>query len=474
MADLGISGLSNTGINIDQQINNILSAEFGPRYENLTIEQSELESAKTAWRDVNSKLSSLEGKVTDLKLSATFNSMQTTSTDEDVATATANSDAVVTSYDLHVDQLAQNHRLASDKQSDSDTALNLGSGSFELAVDGTNIKIDGIDNTTTLNDLVNNINSDSQNDDGDGDKLIQASVVDDRLILESTKTGTINTINQVDDSSGILSSLGLDDFSQGSSDTIQQAQDAQFDVNGIQDITRSSNEAINDVVDNVTFNLKDTGDTTIKVSPDLDKASSAVQKFVDQYNSSMSFISDKLDYNSSTDDAGALQGDGTLMRLSSNVRQEVMDRVNSGDNYDHLSMVGIEIDETGTMSFDETKFKEALEEDPTQVRKLFNADSDSGDSFDGIATRLDSYLDTLTSTTGTIPDTVDYYEDQISNIDDEIDNLRDDMQNKKDRLEAKFTNMETSLSSMQNQMSWMQSQLSNMGGGSISTLLGSL
>ena len=474
MADLGISGLV-SGMNIDQQINNILSAEFGPRYENLTIEQSELESAKTAWRDVNSKLSSLEGKVTDLKLSATFNSMQTTSTDEDVATATANSDAVVTSYDLHVDQLAQAHRLASDQQTEgSDGELSLNSGSFTLnvgGVDGTDIKIEGIDGTTTLNELVNNINSDSQNDDGNGNKLVQASVVDDRLVLESTQTGTTNNITKKSDPNSILADLGLGDFSTA---TIQQAQDAQFDVNGIQDITRASNKGIDDVVDNVTFDLKDTGDTTIEISPDLDKASSAVQKFVDQYNSSMGFISDKLNYNSSTDDAGVLQGDGTLMRLSSNVRQKVMDRVNSGNSYEHLSVVGIEIDETGTMSFDETKFQEALEEDPTQVRELFNADSDSGDSFDGVATRLDSYLDTLTSTTGTIPDTVDYYEDQISDIDDEIDNLRDDMQNKKDRLEAKFTNMETSLSSMQNQMSWMQSQMSSMGGGSISTLLGSL
>ncbi|MGM0370404.1 MAG: flagellar filament capping protein FliD, partial [Bacillota bacterium] len=267
MADLGISGLGSSGIDVDQQMNKILEAEFADKYENLTKEQSELEESKGAWRDVNSRLSSLVGTVTDLNMSSTFNSMQTTSSEESVANATANSDATENSYDLQVDQLAQAHRLGSDQQSDSDTALGLTDNStFSLGVNGTNIQVgdeNTIDSSTTLNELANYINEDSDNDDS-GNKLVKASVVDNRLVLESGQTGAANAITKPSkDSDGdslntdsVLADIGLTDFSKTSDDTIQQAQDAQFGVNGIQDITRESNEGIDDVVDNVTFNLK--------------------------------------------------------------------------------------------------------------------------------------------------------------------------------------------------------------------------
>ncbi|MGM0370456.1 MAG: flagellar filament capping protein FliD [Bacillota bacterium] len=475
MADLGISGLGSSGIDVDQQINKILESEFADKYENLNEEQSDLEESKGAWRDVNSKVSSLEGKVGDLKFSSTFDSMQTASSEENVATAEANSDAAENSYDLQVDQLAQAHRLASDKQDDSDTALGLAEGTFSLEVGEDSIKVgddNTIDSSTTLNELANYINEDSENDDGDGNKLVKASIVDDRLVLESGKTGAQNAIT-ADDPDNVLSDLGLTDFSLTSDDTIQQAQDAQFDVNGIQDITRSSNEGINDVVDNVTFDLKDTGDTTIEVTPDKEKATDAVQEFVDQYNSSMGFISDKLDYDASSEEAAVLQGDGTLMRLSSNLRNEIMSSVDSDSDYNQLATIGIEIDREGTMSFDEDKFETALEDDPEGVKKLFNAKEDD-QGFDGVATKLDSTLDALTRTNGTIPNKIDLYDNRINNVDDEISDLQSDLQSRQESLRDKFTNMETSISEMQAQMSQMQSQMGDLGGGSISTLLGSL
>ncbi|MBM7623036.1 flagellar filament capping protein FliD [Sporohalobacter salinus] len=478
MADLGISGLV-SGMDTDQKIYNILSSEFNPQFENLTQEKSELTTTKDAWRDVNSRLDSLSNKITDLKFSSTFNSNTVKSSDEDIVTGTANSDAVANNYDIDVSNLAQAHSVVSDQQSDSDTALGLNSGTFALDIGGKTITVGDdstIDSNTTLNEVADYINSDSENDDGSGNKLIEASVVDNKLVLESAETGTSNTMSISSDADGILSQLGLTDFSTDLSnggDRIQQAEDAQFTVDGVS-VTRESNTDINDVISNVTFDLHSSGSATLDVGPDTEKSVTAIQEFVDQYNSTMSFIDDKSNYNEDTEEAGPLQGDSTLARLTSNLRQTITSDVDSTNKYNDLSMVGIEIKKDGEMTFDKDQFKSALNEAPEEVKQLFNADKDSGDSFNGVAVQLDNYVDNLVKTGGVVPDRVDFYEDRIGAVEDEIDSLRDRMQNKKDRLEAQFTEMETAMAEMNNQSSYMQSMLSGMGSSSVSTLLGSL
>lgn len=466
-----------SGMPTKDTIQQILNAQYGPRLKNLKQEKSTLEQQKGAWRDVNSRIDKLENKLTDLKLTSTFESNKTTSSSEGVAIATATNDAAQGSYDLNVSQLAKEHRISSAQQTDStsDLGLNGGSsGSFTIELDNISESFSvSIDGTESLNDVRDKINNASGNDDGNGNKLTKASIVDNTLIIESTDTGVDNTIS-FQDPDNILDNGGTDDLGfdldiNGNVNTaseLQSTQDAQFSVNGL-DVTRSSNQGIDDVVDNVTFNLETTGTTTIDVSKDTEKATSAIQKFVDQYNSVQDFISGKLNYDQETEDAGALQGDGTLMRLQSRLRQMVTDRVDTDSSYDQLSMVGIDIDREGVMSFDSGKFTDALADKPEEVKQLFKADTDDGASFDGVATKLDSYADMLVQTnTGVIPEKVDSYDTMMENIDDRIESTNDRLEQEKSRLQSQFTAMEKAISKMNSQQSWMQSQLGSMGGAS--------
>ncbi|MGM0471743.1 MAG: flagellar filament capping protein FliD [Bacillota bacterium] len=471
--DLGI-----TGIDIDQQINKILNSEFSTKYENLNQEQSDLETTKDTWRDVNSRLSKLSNGISDLNFSSTFNSNVVSSSDESVVTATANSDAVANDYNINVSNLAQTHRVVSDDQGGADTELGLNAGEFSLDIDGKTITVGDegdIDNTTTLNELVEQVNSDSDNYDDSGNQLIKASAVDNKLVLESAQTGTSNSISINDDPNGILDQLGLTDFSTDLSDggdRVQQAENAQFTVDGVE-VTRESNTEIDDVIDNLTFDLHSSGSSNLSVSPDTDKAVSAVQEFVDQYNSTMEFINDKSNYDEESEEADALQGDSTLMRLASNLRQTITSDVDTNNKYNNLSLVGIEIDRSGEMSFDQDKFKAALDEAPGEVRELFNASEDD-QGFAGVATKLDNYVNDLVQTGGIIPERIDMYENRIQSAKDEMDSLEDRLSSRKETLEEEFNAMQSSIAELNNQSSNMNSMLGNMGGGSISTLLGSL
>lgn len=500
MADLSLDGLA-SGLPTNDTISKILSSEFGTKFENLKTEKSELQQSKDAWRDVNSRLSKLESTLTDLKLSSTFTSMKTTSTDQNIATATATNDASEATYDIDVSQLAKANRVASVKVGDSFGVDLGGTGNtekfqIELKDASGNNTISGnkmdvtIEHGDSLEDIKNAINNATVDHDGDTStdeiKIAKASIVDNRLVIESYQTGKSSELAFKDSPSAVLTNdLGfnldadgnvtgpadgtIDDPSE--SGVLQNAQNANFTVNGL-GITKESNNDIDDVINDLTLNLEDNGSTTIEVIKDIEKASSAIQSFVDQYNSTMSFIDEKSSYNVETDKASILQGDSTLMRLQTSLRSYVTNRVDNNNKYNQLSMVGISIDQEGNMSFDKAKFKEAVEESPDKVKRLFNADSNDGDSFDGVATRLDSYKDALLQTnTGVIPERLDYFDTRMDDIEDEITSLEEDYQQEKARLSSEFTAMETAMSKMNSQSSWLQSQLANLAN---TSLLGSM
>src|SRR5690606_10990995 len=146
-------------------------------------------------------------------------------------------------------------------------------------------------------------------------------------------------------------------------------------------ITRSSN-TVDDLIEGVTLQLKGVGETTLEIRRDVDAVVDAVRRFVEQYNSTMSFIQDRMGEN------GVLKGDTLLMRIQMQLRADVMAPVAAtGLKYNQLAAVGISVDKSGTMSLDEARLREALGESPEEVARLFTASKEDGDL--GVAIRLE-------------------------------------------------------------------------------------
>ena len=571
MSDLSLGGLA-TGMDTDSIINQLVQLEQRPII-NYQQEISELEQTKGAWRDVNSRLDRLEDRTTDLKFAATYNSRSSSSSNSDVVTATATSDADEANYSVTVNSVATSQRIAGDRLDDSATAINELAGFTSLAAEN-NIQVNGTDitinETDTLSDISNKIN-----DAGAG---VNASIVDNHLVLESTETGEKNEIALVDDndlfkSLGILQTgdndktlssnlfevkdagiaLGLTgsfqidveggtgsgeitidetmslndinnqindldgDFSaevnetpegkfsllitsaatnsniklsntgvdnnvlsdlafgnRSYKDELQTAEDASIDINGITGITSSSN-TFSEAVDGMTFNLNPEAEinsaATVSVTKDTGKATKVVQGFVDQYNSVMSFIDGKTDYDAEEDKGAILQGDSTAMRLQMRLRELVTSRVKENGNYQSLYSIGIEVDRDGVMSIDNSKFKEALENSSEEVANLFKAESES-EGYDGMAVRMDSYLDQLMqSNTGLIPRRLDLYDNQIEGLNDDIEDVQRKVEMTRERYVQQFAAMEEAISEMQSQQSWMMSQLQGMGGSTVNSMI---
>lgn len=448
---MSLGGLA-SGMDTGAIIEQLVALEKQPiyRYES---EISQLEKQKSSWRDINSRISSLGDKLTDLKFSSTYNSRKAASSNEAVATATASNDAAEAKYDLEVTQLAQAERAASTADiADSTTDLaSVGAG--KISIRGTEIDIQADYSLNDIRDEINNIQ----------DLGAKATIIDNNLVVESTETGTENSLDLKDVNGSVLADLGVNTIVGG------EAKNAQLSINGI-DVESQSN-TIDQAVAGMKFELIETGNSTIEVAKDTEKAEKAVQDFVDQYNSVMDFIDTKSNYNSETEEGAILQGDSTLMRVQSRLRQSIMDSVETGGDLSHISQIGISIDRDGTMSLDSDKLNEALTKDSEAVAKFFNAENSEA-GYTGMANRLDGYIDQLIkSNTGLIPSRMDSFDQRIDNLNDDIIDVEESVEMTRERYTQQFTAMETALADMQQQSSWMQSQLSSLGSTNLSSML---
>lgn len=281
----------------------------------------------------------------------------------------------------------------------------------------------------------------------------------DRLTLTAKATGSISIA--VEDVGGnFLSATGL----LGASQQLGQNAVYRIDtVNGGQPLTSTSNHLAG-IIPGVTLDFKRvTGEegVLVTVSQDVETAKKAVQDFIDQYNSVIDFIREKTKYDAEQKVAGDLQGDSSAYGIATKLRSLVTDLVDglrAGMN--SLANIGVTTGAFGSSSgsegklvFDADKFEDALAQDPAAVSAIF------ADKTDGIAVKLDEYLDEITKASdGLVSIRQEGIQDMIDNYDDEIERLEIRLAQREEYLIRQFTAMESALASMRNQSSWAFTQ----------------
>ncbi len=211
-----------------------------------------------------------------------------------------------------------------------------------------------------------------------------------KLVFSATKTGTTygfdleltsptSGAGVASDSAGVLSQIAFS--------TTQPAQNASFTIDGVT-VSRESN-AVSDVIDGVTFNLKQpsaaAGTLLVNVTPDTSIVSNAITQFADAYNAFKLFASNQsqLDDTGKPKDTSVLYNQSTFRTILDGVSSEVtrlVAGVGSG-NPTMLADIGIAIDNfTGDdtnpatkniLTVDTDKLTSSLLSNYDGVRKLF-------------------------------------------------------------------------------------------------------
>lgn len=444
-----------------------------------TVIQNKIDKINTksqAWTDISTRLGNLTSKLDVLQDEATYQTKKVTSSDDTIATISGTSDSMEGSYDLVVKQLATSSKITGGVVSKADGTTKIStkdalgySGKLTItngATDGSDtaltVEID-VKATDSLKDIANAINNAKDPSDSTGTKGagLKATIVNNQLVVSSEEMGdrTLTIGGDLKDSLGFRDSQTT------------KGQSAKFTLDGIE-MERNSNTPT-DVVDGVTLNFKkaDASKTiTLGLTNDTDKELSAVKDFVSQYNSVMSFLSEKMDVgdpSKSDNTTGALAGDSTLISLQSKLQSTVLG--GKSVNGVSASTLGLSVDRNGTLSLDETKFKAQLAKNPNAVKDFFFVDTSTKYAAEKTGTGytadfkavLDRYTSTKSGSEGVISLRKSSYQSEIKDYNKQIERITEQIATKRARYVTMFTNLDTAIGNLQSQFSYFQSQNSS-------------
>jgi len=447
MAAVSFSGLN--GIDFGAIIDATINAESIP-LNMLKQRQTDIQSRDSALSTLSAGISTMETQVAALMAGSLFTNATANSTNTGVGSATAGSDAISATYSLHVDKLAKAQVTASTTGFSATDAIVADGGSLSFTINGTTtISID-ITAGTSLLSLRNLINAQNSG--------VVASIVNTgaskKLVISSRESGATNgfTINNT-----LTNSTGTAlAFAVGQSATTgnsQNAQDSVFTVNGI-DFTSATNMTT-DAIPGLSIQLSGIGDTEIAVAPDNSTIETTLKSFITTYNQLRQFASLQNNVNSSTGVRGPLANDSVLRQTLGDLRDVLLTANANGGKYKYLSDIGISVDQTGNLQFDEKAYTDAITDNLADVQLLLQG---SG-SVQGVFGALKNKLQSLDGTAGLIKSSRDSISTTLTGVASQIAAAQARLDLRRKQLQQQFAAADEAIS----KLNAMTGQLSQLG-----------
>jgi flagellar hook-associated protein 2 len=329
-------------------ITQLMAIERRPQ-DNLRSRVSDLKRAQTAWTQIGDKLKALKTASDALSgLNAAGRLMKVSSSDE-ALTARSTGQADATSASVEVISLAAAHSVVADDVFASSTAAD-GGRELEITVGGQTHSFTSSDGT--IAGLARDVNAAGI---GVSARVLQTAPGQFKLALTSTKTGAANAFT--------TAGTGWGGFT-----TARTGVDASLRVDGVL-VSRSTN-VVNDVLDGVELTLKapTSGAATVTVERDDDAIVSKLRTLVDAANSALNLLSTAAKASQDAAGRGPLSGDSSVRRIADDIRSVIAGTIATPDGDQVLaSELGVSLNRTGTLEFNEAKLRESLDADADRV-----------------------------------------------------------------------------------------------------------
>lgn len=380
-----------SGLDINGIVGQLMAAERLPLTA-LENREKAFNQKISAFGQVRSALATFQTALQGLS-SSKFQALGATSSDTKVLSASAAGNATPASYQIEVQQLAQQHKLASNGHASSNDVIGSGAltiqfGSYDSGSNtftanankaAQTITIDPANQTLAgIRDAINTANAG-----------VTATIVNDgsaagnRLVLTSTESGAANSlkISVADDDGNALDSSGLSALAYdptalaGGGKNLGQvaaARDALLNIDGIA-VTQASN-TVKSAIEGVTLNLAQTNvgqPLTLNVSRDAEAIKTSVQAFVDAYNTASSTLKKMTAFNGVGAQNGVLLGDATTRTIQTQMRGMLNTSVESGGALTTLSQIGVSFGSDGTLALDSAKLNTAIDTNFDGLAALF-------------------------------------------------------------------------------------------------------
>lgn len=368
---------------------------------------------------------------------------------------------------------------------DLTTEVTAADATFSYTYAGKTITV-SVDGGSTLTQLKNAINSDSDNPG------VVASIINDgqglpdsyKLVLTGNNTGAQYQISSVshtfDTTFGSGGDLG------GGFTRSQWATNSMIKVDGYPSETdiylqRSSNQ-VDEVISGVTLNLHDAGEAEITISNNIEAIYAKIEALINAVNYAQSYIRQETKFDPDGEETGLLIGNYSYYilksRIDSALNGKVAGLVDGTDTYLSLADIGIitDPDADGTWVIRTsakqvngvkigTTLREALAADPDAVANLFIKNTDKGTT--GVASRTFTEMQNLTdSSNGTLNVLIKNYTSIVDNIDTKITSEEKRLEVYRQHQLARFARLETTLAMLDGQSKSMESAIAQLPGNS--------
>jgi flagellar hook-associated protein 2 len=410
--------------------------------ERMAQEGNQLKAKQDSLSKLANSIDAFNNLFSNLSVDDLFKSKSATSSNTNVLTATATTEAPNVTLNLSVTQLSSKEvRLSKGGVS------NLGSSitwyAFTITYkkgpnpeDVETFNVEG--GSGTLRDLVDRINQSA------GSKVVASVFYDGsqyRLMI-SEKDEALSTVEtNTDVGTYVISTSGLVINGQSDLDDtpLQQAKNAKVKI-GTTTVQRPTNR-IENLLPGLTLELKATGDATVSVGDDYSKVKNFFADFVAKYNAVIKQVNEMTDK-----DKGLFQGDQVITGVKNSLAGML----------DPLFRYGVvSYNEDGTLTFNSSAVDELANKDPQELRRLVET----------IKTNYGSYLERSRIDFQSF---INDYQSRIDRLTQDMAKFQEQLLQEEQKLKLEFSKVEVFMNQAQETMDRIKNfmiSLSDMQGG---------
>jgi flagellar hook-associated protein 2 len=323
-----------------------------------------------------------------------------------------------------------------------------GSGNGAFTINGVTVNYNAT--TNSLQDVLNNINA-----SGAG---VTASYdpVNNRFVLANNTTGDMGIALQ-DVTGNLLAATGL------SGGTLNNGKNLLYTLNGgSQQLVSQSNTIASSSsgIQGLTVSALTTGTTTVNVATDTATMSTAIQKFVTDYNSIQSYITSQQAVTTAADGTvtpGTLTGDTNTNSIVTSLRSMLSSVGSTSGGVSQLSDLGFQSnghDNTIALSTPGT-LSTMLNNNLSGVKALFS------NTTSGLGVQMNTFINATIGSGGTLSTRQANLSQQSTDITTQISNLETKIANDTNQWNAEFTAMETAQSQTNQELTYLSQAVTN-------------
>lgn len=450
MAGTTITGVG-SGFDTQAIVKSLVDAERAPKQSQINTQSQKATTQLSSIGKIQAALDAFRGALTSMGTDNSFSGLTGTSSDEKVATMTANQGAANGSFSLIVNQLAMPSKLSTKTfAGGQSTVVNAGTTATTLTITQSGKNFDlSVPAGATLQQVRDSINSTF------GTAGLSANILTDstgsRLILTSTNSGVGSDLT-MSGNSGIDTGYTV----------VSAPQNAKYTIDGI--AAESKSNSITDAVSGVSIKLLSLSPTvtandpnttdplrtamTISVTTSTTALKSGVKGFVDTYNALLKAMNAETKV--TKDAAGnsipaTLTGDSTMRTLQSAIRNE-FNALSGNGTLKSLAQFGVTTDQdTGALSIDSKQWDKAVLTNAADINSIFSGKT-------GLLARLTAATDAYAKpSTGILATRTTSLADSLKDLTKQQTDLDDRLSTMQDALTRKYTAMDTLVAQLRQQ-----------------------